>query len=86
MGSIRKIRRDIEVVVQSDKNGDEVEYAVVNKLVPFDPPVCGVCHQHMRNIQTVNGQRKFQCVTWSCTNKRMYDEGGNLLGQSARNA
>lgn len=51
-------------------------------LVLFNPPVCGVCHQEMRNVQTIDGKRRFGCVTWGCTNHRTYDEEGNRLGQN----
>jgi len=50
---------------------DEVEEIEVMELVEFEPPICNECNQYMRNINTVNGVRKFGCVTWGCTNKKM---------------
>ncbi len=62
---------------------DEVEEVTVQALVPFEPPVCGVCHDHMKNVNTVEGKRRYQCMTWGCTNRRMYDQEGNQIGQSS---
>jgi hypothetical protein len=51
--------------------GDEMEEVEVDELVPFEPPICNVCNQQMRNVNTVNGVRRYQCVTWGCTNRKM---------------
>ncbi len=51
--------------------GDEVEEVTREKLVEYEPPICNQCHQFMRNVNTVNGVRRYQCVTWECTNRRM---------------
>ena len=56
------------------------------KLVPFEPPVCFQCLSEMRNVQTIEGKRRFGCVTFGCTNRRTYDEEGNRLGQNPGNS
>lgn len=84
MGRIR--RRVEEVVLNSLENNGVVHIEIEERLVPFEPPVCGSCHQHMRNVSTIEGKRRYQCVTWGCTNVRMYDEEGHQLGQSSGNS
>lgn len=56
------------------------------KLVHFHPPRCEVCEEEMRNVQTIEGKRRFGCVTFGCTNRRTYDEEGNRLGQNPGNS
>lgn len=65
MASIRKMVTELITI------DDEVEERTFEKLVPFEPPICNVCNQQMRNVNTVNGVRRYQCVTWECTNRRM---------------
>lgn len=63
---------------------DDLDNPLPHKhLMPFDPPVCGTCHEYMRNLSTIDGKRRYQCITWSCTNHKMYDEKGNHLGQNS---
>ena len=61
-----------KLVTRFTTNGtDEVEEIQVEELVEYEPPICNECNQQMRNVNTVNGVRRFQCVTWECTNRRM---------------
>lgn len=71
MASIRMKRVKLVTV------GDEVEEVEREELIQYEPPICNVCNQYTRNIQTINGVRRFQCVTHGCTNRRFYslDEG-----------
>lgn len=50
-------------------------------LLPFEPPVCEICHQHLRNVTTINGKRIYACITFGCTNNSQYDLEGNKIGQ-----
>ena len=85
MANVRKILRMTEVVIPTDRNGDEVEVTMRPMLVEFNPPICAVCHQEMKNINTVEGKRRYQCMTWECTNRRLYDQEGNQHGKDSRN-
>lgn len=55
------------------------------KPVYFARPKCDQCNEEMRNVITIEGKRRFQCVTWGCTNRRTYDQEGNRLGKDSGN-
>lgn len=64
--------RMMQKVTKLVTNGtDEVEEIEVEELVEYEPPICNTCNQFMRNVNTINGVRRYQCVTWGCTNKKM---------------
>jgi len=59
-------------VVKMVTNGtDEVEEIIVEELIPYEPPICNVCNMYMKNVNTVNGVRRYGCMTWGCTNKKL---------------
>lgn len=81
MASLNKIRMITKTVVSETLLEDGlIHFEIKEELVEFNPPICDVCNNEMRNINTVEGKRRYQCVTWGCTNRRLYDMEGNKLG------
>ena len=85
MANVTKILKEVYEIVPNSLNGDEVEIRPVLKLVEFDAPVCPACNKEMKNVFTTEGKRRYSCMEWNCTNRRMYDEEGNHLGQNSGN-
>jgi len=80
---MRKILKLQEVTILDDRNGDEAITVMREVLVEFNPPVCSVCEAEMKNVNTVEGKRRYQCMTWGCTNHRLYNQDGEQLGQNS---